>query len=100
MDAEVIYNIDLDICEGIDLMIIKNNTFYALNLFTDTKRARMGRERKEYRHIPFENVNYIEFPINLSNCLKYGQFFLFDRPEYEHLMKILDFPGDNRAFLT
>src|SRR5690554_4897780 len=67
----VIYNQKLDIEEGIDLLVIHNDVYFAFNLFTDTNRAYSGRFKKNNRHINFENVEYIDLPVNLSqgiNC--------------------------------
>lgn len=89
-DSSVIYNTILDVKEGIDLMIEKNNSFYAVNLFTDTKRAYHARKIKRQRHTPFENVRYLEFPVNFNDSLKCGNFFLYGSNVFLQLKKLVE----------
>ncbi len=84
--SEVIYNEDLDLKEGIDLLIVFYEKFYAVNLYTDTGRAHAGRYKKKFRHIPFDNVNYIELPVKLKDANKKGDFFLYGENEFNRLL--------------
>lgn len=88
-DAKVVYNRKLDVEEGIDQLIQYNNKFYAINLFTDTTRAHIGRDKKVFRHTPFENVQYIELPVNFKGSVKCGSFFLYGETELNQIIKIL-----------
>ena len=88
-DMNVLYNITLDVAEGIDLMIEKNGFFCAVNLYTNTSRARYARSKKQNRHTPFNNVNYIEFPVNFKGSLNCGNFFLYGNTEFLNLKKII-----------
>jgi hypothetical protein len=83
------YNKKLDIEQGIDLMISTNDKNYAINLFTDTERAYIGRNKKQNRHKNYENVEYIEFPVNFKGSLKCGDFFLYGNEEFINLKKII-----------
>lgn len=83
------YNKKLDVEQGIDLMIVSNNNYYAINLFTDTERAYIGRNKKQNRHVNYENVEYIEFPVNFKGSLKCGDFFLYGNEEFLNLKKTL-----------
>ena len=85
----VLYNITLDVAEGIDLMIEKGDSFHAVNLYTDTSRACDARNKKQYRHTPFLNVNYIELSVNFNGSLKCGDFFLYGNSEFLNLKKII-----------
>lgn len=87
--VKVRYNTTLDVAGGIDLMIEKDNSFFAINLYTDTSRAYYARDKKRYRHMPFHNVNYIELPVNLKGSLKCGDFFLYGNLEFLNLKKII-----------
>ena len=69
-----LYSLELDINEGIDLMLSNGSNHYAVNLYIDTRRAYFGREKKQYRHTPFRNVHYIEFPVVFENSHKVGDF--------------------------
>ena len=89
-DAIVIYNRKLDIEEGIDQLLYINNEYYAINLFTETSRARLGREKKEFRHTQFCNVKYIELPVNFKGSYKCGQFFLYGQHELQQIIKIIN----------
>ena len=85
--TNIIYNINLDVEEGIDSIIEKGSTFYALNFFTDTDRAKKASRKKRFRHTPFQNVTYIQLPLNLENSLKCGDFSLYGNPEFLTLKK-------------
>lgn len=82
-----LYSLDLDINEGIDLMLSNQQNNYAVNLYTATKRAYTGREMKQFRHVPFENVTYVEFPVIFENSHKVGDFFLYGEKEYNDLIE-------------
>lgn len=83
------YSLELDINEGVDLMLSKGEIHYAVNLYTDTRRAYTGRAKKQYRHTPFENVTYIEFPVVFEDSHKVGEFFLYGEKEYNNLISKL-----------
>ena len=83
------YSLELDINEGIDLMLSNDQGHYAVNLYTDTRRAYTGRAKKQYRHTPFDNVAYIEFPVVFEDSHKVGEFFLYGEKEYNNLMSKL-----------
>jgi len=85
----VVYNIDLDVSEGIDLMLSQGDNHFAINLFTQTNRAYAGRAKKAYRHTPFENVKYIDFPVNFNGSYQNGDFFLYWDAEYQQLISKL-----------
>ena len=89
MKCRIIYNTRLDIEEGIDLMIVSQKNNYGICFFTDTNRAFTGRKAKERRHTPFENVKYVEFPINFNGSIVAGDFFLYGEKEYNELYNIL-----------
>lgn len=80
-----IYNTKLDIEEGIDLMIICDGIYYAINLFTNTSRAHFGRTKKRDRHTKFSNVKYIELPVDFKGSLKCGNFYLYGDNEFQIL---------------
>lgn len=88
-DYAAIYNIDLDVSEGIDLMLSKGELHYAINLFTQTTRAYQGRAKKKYRHTLFDNVKYIDFPVNFKGSFAVGDFFLYWETEYKQLINLL-----------
>jgi len=83
---EIIYNIDLDTKEGIDLIIIYNNRSWGINLYTDTRRAYIGRSKKVYRHVRFDNVDYVELPVEFHGSLKCGNFFLYGETEFQRIL--------------
>jgi hypothetical protein len=82
LDVEkVIYNQKLDIEEGIDLMILNGNNYFAINLFTNTGNAHFGRQKKTFRHINFTNVKYLDVPVEFKGSIKCGNFFLYGNRE-------------------
>ena len=85
----VVYNMKLDIEEGIDLMIITKKNNYGICFFTKTKRGYNGRRAKVNRHTLFDNVEYIEMPMDFKGSVKAGDFFLYGEKEYNKLYNIL-----------
>lgn len=85
----VLYNNRLDVEEGIDLMITTTKNNYGISFFTKTKNAFVGRKLKENRHIPFENVKYIDMPMDFEGSVKAGDFFLYGDKEYIELFNTL-----------
>ncbi len=83
------YSLELDINEGIDLMLSSGEKHFAVNLYTDTRRAYTGRAKKQFRHTPFDNVTYIEFPVVFEDSHKVGEFFLYGEKEYNSLISKL-----------
>jgi len=88
-EALVISNRKLDVEEGIDQLIQFNNVFYGVSFFTDTRRAYTGNGKKISRHSPFEDVKYIEFPVNFEGTVKCGSFFLYGKTELNQITTIL-----------
>lgn len=87
--CQIIYNTRLDIEEGIDLLIITKKNIYGVCLFTNTRRAYTGRKVKERRHIPFDNVKYVEMPMDFKGSVEVGDFFLYGEKEYIELYNTL-----------
>ena len=84
-----LYNLELDVEEGIDLLLYNDRDIYGINLYTDTMRAHQGRKDKEKRHGCFSNVKYIEFPVVFKESHKCGQYFLYGENEYNNLINII-----------
>lgn len=87
--CQVIYNTKLDIEEGIDLMIITRKNNYGICFFTQTQRGFIGRTKKTSRHTKFDNVKYIEMPLDFKGSVKAGEFFLYGEKEFNYLCKTL-----------
>lgn len=75
--CQIIYNTKLDIEEGIDLMIITKRNNYGICFFIKTRRAYNGRQAKEHRHLPFNNVKIVEMPVDFQGSVHAGDFFLY-----------------------
>jgi len=86
---KVVTNYNLDAECGIDMLIEVNGRLFGVNLYTKTKRALDARGKKEHRHIPFSNVEPIEFPLDMDNCSKHGDIFLYNFMHIVHLKKII-----------
>ena len=87
--CQIIYNTKLDIEEGIDLMIITSKNNYGICFFTNTRRAFTGRKAKQHRHTTFDNVKYVEMPMEFRGSVKAGDFFLYGEKEYYALYNTL-----------
>jgi hypothetical protein len=88
-EAEIIYNRQLDIREGIDVLIIYNNHYFAVSLYISTMRAFAGRIKKTTRHQSFKNVTYIDLPVDFKDSTSCGNFFLYGSNEYEKVYKLI-----------
>ena len=87
--SEVVYNTDLDIKEGVDLLVLNQDKKYAINLYTDTKRAHEARSKKENRHQIYTDVTYLEIPVNFKGSVQLGQFFLYGEREITTIIQAL-----------
>jgi hypothetical protein len=76
--------------DGIDMLIGYNNKMFAINLFTATTRSFLGREKRENRHKVYENIHYLELPVDFRGSFTCGQFFLYKEVEYNKLINELD----------
>lgn len=83
------YNLDLDIKEGIDLMLSDQSNNFGVCLYTKTKRAFVGRAKKQFRHTEFTNVKYIEYPVDFKGSLQVGDFFLYGEKEFHELLNLI-----------
>jgi len=88
-DKQIVYNVDLDVSEGIDMLVIDKDKYKGVCLYTDTKRAHEFRKLKENRHVPFQNVEYVEFPVQFKGSLEVGDFFLYGTKEFNQLKACL-----------
>jgi len=89
---EVIYNQDLDITQGIDLVVIHIENIYVVNLFIDTQRAHEGRYKKQFRHEKLKVTKNIELPVDFKGSKECGSFFLYSTRELKMLQEmILDY---------
>jgi len=86
LDATVIYNIRLDTEKGIDVLIEKDGKFFGINLYVGTTRAIGVREKKKNRHMEFENVENIEFPLTNDLTNNVGDLFLYGGDAFTKLM--------------
>ena len=88
---EVVYNVNMDIKDGIDLLISFGKRKFSINLHTSTSRAKKAREKKKDRH---EEHNYIDIDLEIrfngSKCVGKGKYYLYSYRELCELMgKIL-----------
>ncbi len=87
--VSALYNRQLDVCGGIDLMISVKGHHFAISLYVETKNGKKSREKKQYRHTPFENVAYIDLSAKLSELEKCGDFRLYGTPKFEELKETI-----------
>jgi len=85
----VIYNMKLDIEKGVDMLIEQGNKLFAVNLYTKTYRAQIGREKKKYRHTSDERFIYVEFPVEFKGSKQCGDFFLYGSKELGQLKSLI-----------
>lgn len=87
-----IYNIDLDVRGKIDCMIKYNDHFYGLCFMTGTPNGMKALEHKS-PHQQFNNVSYINIPINLDNAPRIENLALYTSKDLvEGLKDYIFFP--------
>ena len=85
----VIYNDKLDVEDGVDLLVLKNNKCFAVNLYTKTRRAIESRFKKAYRHKKLDDsITNVEFPVEFKGSVKCGNFFLYGIDDIKRLAEI------------
>lgn len=87
---DVFYNEKLDTEYGIDLVILKDDNKYGINLFTKTISAFQSRKIKENRNKKAVDFRCIDVPIDFDGCKICGDFFLYSEREVEKIKQILD----------
>ena len=90
-EAEIRYHTNLD-KNGIDMVIIYKEKLYAVRLLMLTYNAtKYSDEKKNERHTEFENVKYIDFPLDTKNSgIHCGDFILYGNEELNKLIEILN----------
>ncbi|WP_281641822.1 hypothetical protein [Hoylesella loescheii] len=88
MKHHIINNNRLDIEEGIDLMIVAQKN-YGICFFTNADRAFAGRKAKVHRYTSFNNIKYVELPIDFNGSVVAEYFFLYGDKEYNELYNTL-----------
>lgn len=83
---EVVFNTNLDVPEGIDLLLVGLDANVTVNLYTKTTRAFTGREKKGKRHAQYDNIEYVELPVEFNGSMKIGDFFLYGDREIIQLV--------------
>jgi hypothetical protein len=86
---EVIYNVDLDINEGINFIIKYKSKLYCLNCYINTKRSYEGRDRKQFRHEKPTFCYIINLPVSFRGSKRCGDYFLYSKRELNTLLEQL-----------
>ncbi|MFW6009109.1 MAG: hypothetical protein ACOCP8_07590 [archaeon] len=84
---KVIYNLELDVKDGIDILIKHNNKKYAINLYVKTDRSKYYRKKKNNRHKEHNFIN-IDLPIGFEDSYKLGEFYLYS---YRDIVRLFNF---------
>ena len=82
---EVVYSLKTDFERGIDLSITYKGNHFAVSIFTDTRRGRAFKQKKDKRH-DYSGVTEIILDVNLNDLNKKGNFFLMG---YSHVQRLL-----------
>lgn len=78
----VFYNTDLDVKQGIDLLI---NSIFAIHLFIETNRSNNFRKIKNNRH-NIDSYKHIDISLNLDKGFKCGDFILYNKQNLDNLI--------------
>jgi len=78
----------IDSQQGIDLVVTYKTKDFAVNLYTDTSRAKIGREKKKNRHEALD-ITSIEFPLKFEDNKKVGDLYLYQESDAMELYKTI-----------
>jgi len=70
---EVIYNFELDLRKGFDLVVKTGNIYYGLKIFVSTKRSYMYLDKKKYRQDNNVELFKLNVPFNFKEKQKYNR---------------------------
>jgi hypothetical protein len=87
-DVHVVYNTKLDMQHDIDVLLVKNERYIALSLFVQTKNADRARKAKKSRHKLFDNVEYKQLEISVTEVEK-NELALYSSVELHKVRQIL-----------
>lgn len=90
IDCNILYNRKLDTQYGIDVLIERNKELFACCLYTDTARANMTRNGKKQRSVSFDNVTYVEMPLDMHTADRCGKFYLYGDEQIEYVRYIME----------
>lgn len=85
--SKIIYNRKLDVEFGIDILINYKEINFGVKLYTYTENGLKFRNKKDRRHLQFDNIIGVELPINLDKCKTCGDIYLYSENEMELLNK-------------
>ena len=89
LQETIVYNIKLDVEEGIDILVVNKGIIWGVNLFAHTKKGIDSRAIKNHRHEKFSNVNYVDLPSDFKGSQKCCSFFLYGVPELQRLKQLI-----------
>ena len=75
-DFSTLYNVGLD-TNGIDVLTFNNNSYVGNCVYQDTQNARFNLERKKESRWSYDNLQYLEWPLNYFNRKKVGNILLY-----------------------
>lgn len=86
---DIIYDIDLDINEGVDVLVIERGIKYAINLYVATYRSKNYRKIKHDRH-PNKDKSYvdIDLPLDLKHAMKISNLYVYSN---KHIINVMNF---------
>lgn len=70
-------------------MIVTQRNNYGICFFTITDRVFTGRIAKVHRYTSFNNIKYVELPIDFNGSVVAEYFFLYGDKEYNELYNTL-----------
>ena len=82
-------SIDLDMNQGVDILIQENQFKYSINLYVDTQRSKVARYKKEDRHDKDSDYIDIEFPISFEKAKGVGDFYLYGEGQLVKLLNVM-----------
>jgi len=85
LDCSLIYSKKLDMENGIDIMVSDGLIYYGLELFLKSDRSDEFREKKKDRSNKFDNVTYVEIPLEKDKASKIGGHCVYG---IEHLLQV------------
>jgi len=93
-NTTVVYDTYIDLKRGIDILLIHNEKFYGLKIYTNTPEGNLQAEDKTKNRInEYANVKYVPVISENRGSIKVGRFDLLSNREYQQVLEKI--PGLN-----
>lgn len=84
---EVTYDIDIDVQEGVDIIVKYAGQLWGIHCYAGTERGLQGREKKRRRHHNAVFQNTLDVVLDMNRARRCGQFYLYGTKDVEYVVQ-------------